>query len=113
MKATVGYGGATDGDGTSLLQCKAETGTTTYDDGIETEAGTNDGTVDGITSQIDGTEAGIRIVWLVVTTSPLEIIYSVVVSMITETVLVATFGGKTVDNYGCGSDVGTALIVTV
>jgi hypothetical protein len=63
---------------TSLLQCKALTGTTTYELGIETEAGTNDGTVEGITDQIDGTEAGIRIVYEVVKVFPAETIYSVV-----------------------------------
>jgi len=34
------------------LQCKAETGTTIYELGIATEAGTNEGMVDGTTDQI-------------------------------------------------------------
>jgi hypothetical protein len=64
-----------------------------------TDDGTNDGVVDGITDQML-TVAGIKIVCDVVNESPEEMIYSVVVSIITETVDDGTEAGKTVDNDG-------------
>jgi hypothetical protein len=98
----------------ALLQCKAETGTTTYDDGMETEAGTNDGRVVGMTDQIDcGAEAGTMMVPKVETTSPDEMTYKVVVSMMTSTVLVATETGKTVETSGKATAVGTTETVMV
>jgi hypothetical protein len=94
------------------LQCKAWTGTTTYDDGIETDSGTNDGTVVGTNDQTL-TSAGTKIVCDVVKVSPDEMMYSVVVSMMTETVDEATECGNTVDKAGCGSELGTEVVVTV
>jgi hypothetical protein len=93
-------------------QWRAVIGTTTYELGIETDSGTNDGTVDGTNDQML-TVAGITMVYDVVNVSPLEMIYSVVVSMMTETVDEAIDAGKTLEIAGCGRAVGTTDVVTV
>jgi hypothetical protein len=50
--------------------------------------------------------------WVVIT-SPLEMMYEVSVWIITSTVLVATLPGKTYDNDGSVSYVGTVMRVSV
>jgi len=88
---------------TASLQCKTLTGITTYELGIVTEFGTNEGVVDGTTDQtLIGADvwAGTVIVPHVLMTSFEEIIYYVSVWITTVTVETATLGGITEEMAG-------------
>jgi hypothetical protein len=89
------------------------TGTTTYELGILTEVGTNDGTVVATRDKMLGWEAGMMTVPWVETVFPGEISYKVVVSMTTVTNPVSTEAGKTVESLGISTWVGTDETVMV